>query len=261
MLSPLPPVTLDPTAPPRLGIDPGEVHVWLACVDGFADPALEARLAGIVTADERARQQRFVRPADRHVQLLARALVRVLLSSYTGVPAADWRFDAGPHGKPFLVGPTAGLPVAFNLSHTPGLVAAAFTLGAEVGVDVEHLDRRTATMDVARRFFAPAEVAALERAPAGERQETFFGFWTLKEAYLKARGLGLSVPLASFAFDLSADPPAVAFAPPIDDDPARWQFTRHTPGPHHRLAVAVERPPDGARTIRVGTVSPPSGPA
>jgi 4'-phosphopantetheinyl transferase len=254
---PLPPATLDPAAPPRLRIEPGEVHVWLAWVDRFIAPALEPRLAAIMTADERAKQQRFLRPADRHLQLVARALVRVLLSSYAGVAPADWRFGAGRYGKPFLVSPAAGLQVAFNLSHTTGLVAAAFTTGAEVGVDVERLARRTATMDVARRFFAQTEVAALERVPVGEREETFFAFWTLKEAYLKARGLGLSAPLGAFAFDLAAEPPRVSFEPPIDDRPDRWQFARRAPGPLHRLAVAVERGPGPDRVVRVGEVEPP----
>ena len=136
-------------------------------------------------------------------------------------------------------------------------MAAAFTTGAEVGVDVERLARRTATMDVARRFFAPAEVATLERVPEAAREETFFAFWTLKEAYLKARGLGLSAPLGAFAFDLSAEPPHVSFEPPIDDRPDRWQFARRAPGPLHRLAVAVERRPGPDRVIRIGEVEPP----
>ncbi len=253
----LPPVTLDPSDPPRLGIEPYEVHVWLAWAERFADPALEPRLASVMTTEERAKQQRFIRPADRLLQLIARALVRTLLSSYAGVQPADWRFGAGRHGKPFLVGPAANLQIAFNLSHTRGLVAAAFTTGAEVGVDVEGLGRRTATMDVARRFFAHTEVAALERAPETEREAMFFAFWTLKEAYLKVRGLGLSVPLGAFAFDLTTEPPRVSFEPPIDDRPDRWQFARRVPGPLHRLAVAVERRPDRDRVIRIGEVEPP----
>lgn len=231
--------------------------MWLAWADRFADPALEPRLAAIMTAEERAKQQRFIRPADRLLQLVARTLVRVLLSSYAGVPPADWRFGAGRYGKPFLAGPAADLQIAFNLSHTKGLVAAAFTAGADVGVDVERLARRTATMDVARRFFARTEVAALERAPDAAREETFFAFWTLKEAYLKARGLGLSVPLGAFAFDLATDPPRVSFEAPIDDRPDRWQFARRAPAPLHRLAVAVERRPGPGRVIRIGEVEPP----
>jgi len=256
---PLPSVVLDPAAPPRLRLAPDELHVWLAWADGFADPALEPRLAPVMTAEERVKQQRFVRPADRRLQLIARTLVRTLLSSYAGLPPAAWRFDAGPHGKPFLVGPDPDVRLAFNLSHTRGLVAAAFTTGAEVGVDVEGLDRRTATMDVARRFFARDEVAALEQAPASEREAMFYAFWTLKEAYLKVRGLGLSVPLGAFAFDLTADPPRISFEPPIDDRPDRWQFARRTPGPRHRLAVAVERRPGPDRVIRMGEVVPPAG--
>ena len=255
--SPLPSIILDPAAPPCLRLGPGEVHVWLAWADRFADPALEPRLASIMTPDERTKQQRFIRPADRLLQLLARALGRLRLPSSAGVRPADWRFDAGRYGKPFLVGPTVGLQVAFNLSHTAGLVAAAFTTGADVGVDVERLARRTAAMDVARRFFARTEVAALERVPDAGREETFFAFWPLKEAYLKARGLGLSVPLGAFAFDLAAEPPRVSFEPPLDDRPERWQFARRAPGPLHRLAVAVERGTSPDHVIRVGEVDAP----
>jgi len=253
----LPSVVLDPSAPPRLDIAPNEVHVWLAWADRFADAALDTRLGSILTAEERAKQRRFIRPSDRLLQLVARALVRTLLSSYAGVPPRAWCFDAGPHGKPYLVGPEAGRRLAFNLSHTRGLVAAAFTTGAEVGVDVEGMDRRTATMEVARRFFARAEVAALERAPANDREGMFYTFWTLKESYLKVRGLGLSVPLGAFAFDLTAEPPGISFEPPIDDRPERWQFARWTPGPRHQLALAVERGPGSDRVIRVGEVEPP----
>lgn len=253
-------VPLDPVSPVPLALAPDEVHVWCLFVEHFTDAAVDARLAAVMTPDERVRQQRFVRATDRHLQLLARALVRILLSSYTGLAPDSWRFDAGPHGKPFLVSPVPSRPISFNLSHTAGLVAAAFTVGADVGVDVEHLGRQAATTDLARRFFAPAEVAAFERTPLDRRQEMFFAFWTVKEAYLKARGLGLSVPLAGFSVDPVADPVTIAFAPPIEDRPSRWQFARHAPGPGHRLAVAVERREGRDRRIRVGQVAPPPGP-
>jgi 4'-phosphopantetheinyl transferase len=253
----LPVIVLDPAEPARLSLAPGDVHVWCLAAAEFDDPALLARLDALMTPDERARQQRLIRPTDRHLQRLARALVRVLCSSYGGLPPADWRYGTGPRGKPFLVGPEVPLPLSFNLSHTDGMVAAAFTLDAEVGVDVERLDRRPAELDVARRFFAPAEVAALEAAPETDRQELFFAFWTLKEAYIKARGLGLSIPLSKVAFDVLSDPPRVSFAPPIDDRPDRWQFIRHAPGARHRLAAAVDRR-TGQRRILTGVISPPS---
>ncbi len=256
MVTPLPPFALDPSAPPRLALAEGEVHVWCLFAERFGDAAALARLADLMTPDERARQSRFVRARDRHLQLLARALVRVLFSAYAGEPPDAWRFGTGPHGKPYLAAPALAPPLAFNLSHTEGLVAAAFTLRDEVGVDVEDLDRRAPTLDVARRFFAPSEVARLEAEPPERQTDVFFAFWTLKEAYLKARGLGLSAPLASFAFDLDADPPAIRFAPPIDDEPARWRFVRDAPSDRHRLAVAVARPAGAACHVRIGRVEP-----
>jgi 4'-phosphopantetheinyl transferase len=256
VLDDLPPFRLAPVAPPRLPLGPDEVHVWCAFADAFADEPVRTRLTAVLSDDERARMQRFVRERDRRLQMLARAMMRILLSAYSGVPPDAWRFRAGAHGKPEIASPTIEPPIGFNLSHTDGLVAAAFARCAEVGVDVEWLDRRAATADVARRFFAAAEVEHLESTPDERRTEAFFAFWTLKEAYLKARGLGLSVPLSSFAFDLDAHEPRVTFAPSLEDDQARWRFARYAPGPRHRLALAVTPPQATARRLRIGRVLP-----
>ena len=103
----------------------------------------------------------------------------------------------------------------FNLSHTDGLIACAVTIGREVGVDVEHIQRRL-THDVAGRFFAPREVDDLKALPEDEQQRVFFDYWTLKEAYIKARGFGLALPLGDFAFTLAPPaPPQIAFEPAL----------------------------------------------
>ena len=104
------------------------------------------------------------------------------------------------HGRPEILDRPAGVPdLRFNLSHTDGLIACAVTIGREVGVDVEHVGRRL-THDIAGRFFAPREVADLKSLPVAEQPRVFFDYWTLKEAYIKARGFGLALPLGDFAF-------------------------------------------------------------
>jgi 4'-phosphopantetheinyl transferase len=253
--TPLSDVRLDPTHPPRLALPDGEVHVWCLFTEGFDDPAVE-QLGAILSPDEHARHARLLRERDRRLQRLARALLRVMLSAYAGTPPAAWRFGLSEHGKPYLIEPAVHPPIGFNVSHTDGLAAVAFARLDEVGVDVEYLDRRTATTDIAHRFFAPAEVARLDRSVADDRAETFFAFWTLKEAYLKARGVGLSMPLTSFAFDLDGTSPAIGFEPPDVDAPSRWHFERHTPGARHRLAVAASRPPGSRLEVRLGCVHP-----
>ena len=253
----LSPLYLEPDSPPSLPAVADEVHVWRIDAGVWSEPAILAALEGVITDDERARIGRFVRARDRHLQLLARSVVRLLLAGYAGVPPGTLRFGAGPHGKPVVLEPRRPAVPGFNLSHTDGLVVAAIAAGPEVGVDAEAVDRRVAGLDLARRFFARAEVAALEAAPPAERVEMFFAFWTLKEAYLKARGLGLSIPLRSFAFELQpTGPDGARFAPDLEDIPDAWQFTRHRAGDRHRLAVAVRRPAGNARTIRLGEVRP-----
>ena len=195
-----------------------------------------------MSADEHARMARFIFDRDRRRFLMTRALVRSALSRYAAVAPADWTFTANAHGRPELVDRPRGVPdLRFNLSHTEGLVACAVTIGREIGVDVEHVGRRL-THDIAGRFFAPREVRDLHALPAGEQPTVFFDYWTLKEAYIKARGFGLALPLGDFAFTLSPQArPAITFEPTLDDDPATWQFVQDWPTPHHRLGLAVRR--------------------
>ena len=211
----------------------------------------------LLSEDEQARMARLVFDRDRRAFLLTRALVRTTLSRYAPVAPAEWRFLTNAHGRPEILSRSPGTPdLRFNVSHTDGLIACAVTIGREVGVDIEHLDRQL-THDVAGRFFAPAEVTALHRLPEPEQRRVFFDYWTLKEAYIKARGFGLALPLGEFAFMLNPpQPPAIAFDPSLDDDPATWQFLQAWPTPHHRLALAVRR--TGADLpVRIREIVPP----
>lgn len=202
---------------------------------------LESRL----TTDERARHARFVRAVDRDAFVISRALVRACLTMHGGLPPSAWRFAANAHGCPSVIAAQAGTPpLQFNLSHTSGLAVVAVTRGPRIGVDVEAVDR-TLRHDIAGHHFAAAEVAALRALPDDEQGLAFFDYWTLKEAYIKARGLGLAIPLGEFAFTLA--PPAsprVTFASGFDDDAARWQFWQTWATSRHRVALAIER--DGA---------------
>lgn len=212
--------------------------------------ALE-RLAALLTDDERARAARYRRPVDAALSITARALARLTLAHAARgrglrVAPARFAFGLGEHGKPEVSGPPDGLGLLFNVSHTEGLTVCAVAVAGEVeavGVDVERADRRTSHVDLARRFFAPEEAAEVEAAPEGaERVELFFRFWTLKEAYLKARGVGLGLELDSFRFRLHEGPwPLIAFAPKADDDEAGWAFAAHRGEGGHLLAAGARR--------------------
>ena len=218
------------------------VHVDLLHTDDPEAWAQHEAYRALMSADEHERMARLVFDRDRRRFLLTRALVRTTLSRYAAVPPAEWTFIANTHGRPEILDRPPGVPdLRFNLSHTDGLIACAVTVGREVGVDVEHIQRRV-THDVAGRFFAPREVTHLKALAEDEQQRVFFDYWTLKEAYIKARGFGLALPLADFAFTLAPQaPPRIAFEPALQDDPDTWQFAQDWPTPHHRLAVAVRR--------------------
>jgi 4'-phosphopantetheinyl transferase len=217
------------------------VDVWVASASSI-DPRDLSRMATVLTAGEDARGARFVRACDRDAFVLTRALIRTCLSRYGPTAPGDWRFVTNAHQCPFVAADQAGTPwLSFNVSHTDGLVALAVTRGHRVGVDVESV-ARPVLEDVPERHFAPDEVRDLRALPAAEQPHAFFDYWTLKEAYIKARGLGLALPLDQFAFTLrGAAPPSIRFAPGFEDDPARWQFWQAWPTPTHRLALVVER--------------------
>jgi 4'-phosphopantetheinyl transferase len=221
---------------------------WLAF--DAADEDAIAALAPLLDETERARAARFHFQRDRNAYLAAHALTRRTLSALFPRPAADWRFRAGPHGKPAVDHPDASRRLSFNLSHARGIVAVAVMLDHCVGVDVERVEARRLSLELADHSFAPAEAAAARAAPETERTETLFAFWTLKEAYIKAVGKGLALPLDAFAFTL--EPLAISFDARLADDPARWLFRRFRPTADHALALGIEHPAPASVTIDIG---------
>ncbi|HVU51595.1 MAG TPA: 4'-phosphopantetheinyl transferase superfamily protein [Polyangia bacterium] len=223
-----------------------EVHLWLLAAPEEADEGRAARALALLDADERARMSRFHAPEDARRYLFAHALARTALTRYAPeVPPERWRFRAGAHGRPEIADAkgAAATALRFNLSHTAGLVACAVARGRDVGVDVEHLFpprwSDEACLEIAAAHFAPAEVAALAAEPAERRRARFFEIWTLKEAYTKARGLGLALPLAGFAFDARGPDLRLRCAPSVDAEPEGWRFERLRPTPRHALALAA----------------------
>jgi 4'-phosphopantetheinyl transferase len=218
-----------------------EIHLWCADPEDVRSDRAYAAALAIITAEERQRLERFVFLRDRLLYLATRALVRTVLSRYEAVAPAAWRFTISNHGRP-EVSSQGERPLRFNLSNTNGLVVCAVVRDVEVGVDVEHVGRATAHLEVAEQFFAPAEVSALRALPRHEQHRRFCDYWTLKESYIKARGLGLTLPLDQFAFVLEPDrPPRIEIHPALRDDGESWQFVQQQPTADHLVAVCVRR--------------------
>ncbi len=228
-----------------LALNSGEVHLWLTFCAEAQDSMLAERYRALMTLAERAQCDRFHFARDRHRYLVTRALVRTVLSRYAHVTPADWRFEATPHGRPVIVNEDDGArTLSFNLTHTSDLIALAVTRGRAIGVDAENIDRG-AMLDVADRYFAPSECQGLRALPAGDQPLRFFELWTLKESYIKARGMGLSIALDRFSFDLrEAGKVSLSIEPELLDTPERWALCQLWPTPQHPLALCVERLPD-----------------
>jgi 4'-phosphopantetheinyl transferase len=199
----------------------------VVCLVGRADTdsgRLESDYRALLPGDEVARCDRFVFAEGRRQCLISRMLVRTVLSSYTSHDPAVWRFVENGYGKPAIAHPE-DCPLRFNLSHTTGLVVCAVSRSYEVGVDAEDCQRRLADESIAQHYFAPEEVASLEATLPDERPQRFLEFWTLKEAFLKAHGSGLSIPLKDFGFVLPSDQRrrSISTIPALGDANC-WQF-------------------------------------
>jgi len=225
--------------------------------ESLLDPGVLEALRGLMTKDEAERQRRFRQPRGRQEALVTRGLVRTCLSQYTGVDPQDWRFETGRHGRPEIASPAAWRHLRFNLSHTRGRVVCLVAWRIDVGVDVEAIDRGGRLLDIARRYFSISEADALLGLPASERLSRFFDYWTLKESYIKARGMGLAIPLGRFSFSIdSGTRVAIRFAPELEDEPEAWQFRLLDLPPRHRVAVALRAGRGTRMRLRIEAAAP-----
>jgi 4'-phosphopantetheinyl transferase len=228
----------------------GRIELWLVSLAGI-DAAIRREYELLLAPAELTRAQRFLLPAPRDRYLTGRALLRTRLSLYTNVPEQNWLFAENAHGRPYVVEPTEYRHVRFNLSHTNGLVACAFSAKHEIGVDIEETTRDRDFRGLASSYFAPREAADVRGRPAESQRAAFYSYWTLKEAYIKGRGMGLAIPLDSFWFDLKVDPPALRCTDRCADDPTQWQFRQMLPTDRHQLAVGLRAAPGVPLDIRV----------
>jgi 4'-phosphopantetheinyl transferase len=228
-----------PPSPHRL--DANQTHIWHAELPQLnahgQHPAMD-----LLSPPERAQHARFHFEKDRHCYLVTRCLVRTVLSRYMPqIAPQDWVFKPGAYGRPQIANlQPAAQALRFNLSHCDGLVVLAITAGREVGIDCENTNRH-APLEVADHFFSPREAQALRSLPAAEQAWRFWELWTFKESYIKARGMGVSLPLAQFSVDLTTPAQVAISFDGIVDEPAVWQLWQYKPGPHHLVALCLQR--------------------
>ena len=216
-------------------------HVWCSNLD---DTFLEeGEWTGLLNADElqRARRFRFARDCRRFAA--GRTTLRMLLAGYLEDEPAKLSFHYSDHGKPGLAGAHQNSRLKFNVSHSGNVAIFAFVLDRNVGVDIERVHTDIEVDAVAQRFFSPYERLALAALPASEKYLGFFNCWTRKEAFVKAVGQGLSLPLENFDVSLTPREPARLLATrPEAREAERWAMIAPGIQPEHVAAVVVEGP-------------------
>lgn len=219
-----------------------EVHLWYARDEEITDNDLLTEYCNLLSEEERIQQQRFYFQRHRHQYLVTRALVRYVLSLYVDAISPDrWIFGKNEYNKPYIKNNSLQLPLNFNLSHTEKMIVLAVALENNIGVDVEFMLRRTAHLDIAERYFSKSEFQELRTLPIEQQKERFFDLWTLKEAYIKACGMGLAIPLDHFSYSFpGAGEVQILFDPNRDDHPRYWGFWQIKPNKTHVASLAVQ---------------------
>jgi 4'-phosphopantetheinyl transferase len=221
-----------------LGLPDDEVHLWIANPEGPDLPAVLRSWRHLLSGSEKERSAKFLSQRARDYFLLTRAMVRIILSRYSNTDPQDWTFTANRFGRPQIQGPVS-TKIRFNISHTDGMIVCAVRKTCDVGVDVENLARITEALELAGRFFTASEVDQLKTASAEHLNRYFLRLWTLKEAFVKAIGHGLSTPLNSCSFDIMGWPEIVFSTNNTTYERSRWLFYVREPSVSHVLSVAL----------------------
>jgi 4'-phosphopantetheinyl transferase len=206
--------------------------------------------------NEREQLERFAVDRIRLEYLVTRSLCRTTLSRYADVAPNDWRFTTNAWGRPKIATPAATPGLRFNLSNTRKLVACVVTLECDAGIDVEGPDWVGETAVIADQFFAAAEKHVLQLIPVAAQRRRFLELWTLKESYIKARGMGLSIPLDKFSIDVESRPIRICFDDGFEDTPDDWQFELFEPDQEHLIAVGIRRGTRRDMHVRLHELAP-----
>lgn len=220
-------------------MSPNEVHIWSLSVERFdkTDLTLE-----ILSDEERLKLGTYAFENDKNKFLATRYLVRTTLSKYFAkISPQDWAFESTHFGRPYIANATAPATLNFNLAHSGNLVICGISAGPEFGVDIENTRHPVDVLQLSQRFFSKEEHACLAAMSPSDLREQFFKYWTLKESYIKARGLGLQIQLTDFSFDLE-DPERIRVNFDLEDNSERWKFKLLTFDQNYQAAVALASP-------------------
>jgi 4'-phosphopantetheinyl transferase len=219
-----------------------EVHVYLAFSNKHSDPDLLAWYRTLLSGEELEKYKSFKFGQDRDLYLTTHGLVRTALSRYSEVTPDRWVFQYNPFGRPEIAQSDGNSQLRFSISRTDEMVVCLIVFSIDAGIDVEKIRKLDDMETLSENILTHPEILNLRSLPVSEQVEGFFTFWTLKEAYIKARGEGLSLPLNRFSFYFDAKSGIrISVDPELQDIPSDWQFTTFRPAPSHAMAVALHR--------------------
>ena len=220
-----------------------EIQVWYVTPQTFSDVATQHKLRSWLSESELTAHKAFRFEHDQQTYLVAHAFLRATLACYTGVNPANLQFQTNPFNKPYIAAPLEALGLHFNLSHTAGIVALALTKLGPVGIDAESTPPAKNVSDIAIDILTSSEYANLMQHNSADRLSRLMKYWTLKEAFVKATGIGLTYGLQTFEFDLDAQPqPLIRFLSPTDTHASDWKFQQIVLPSGHILAIACHQP-------------------
>lgn len=235
-------------------LNSNDVHVWLVCLDDFDLEETKLAVLPWLTARELQRYERLQFEEHRHQLLASRLFTRTILSRYCAeVKKESWHFSINKHGRPDIDALASGVPdvkLSFNLSHSRGMAAIALSAAGDVGVDIEECQRPRRVEKIFQRYFSKQEQQDLQNKTSAAQLSYFYQLWTLKEAYIKACGKGLAIPLDHFNFRVTGQDIEISFAALREDNAKNWQFwqsdelspaQRSVTEPAEKFRIAVAR--------------------
>ena len=231
----------------QMRIEKSEIHLWQLEQADFELSSLQSECLAWLTETELKRFQRYQFDRHRKQLLLGRVLMRTALSSYdTTISPAAWNFTPNQYGKPAISEEQNLASLYFNLSHSAEKVVLAVSRFKDIGIDVECARKPRRIAAIAQRYFSDREVAQLLVLPQDQQQSRFYDLWTLKEAYIKACGMGLAIPLQHFSYGFAGDDGlTVEFDAQRNDVEAAWQFWQLSAGSDFKMAVAAKTGKEG----------------
>lgn len=213
-----------------------ECHLWFIEDQAITASSLLQHYQTLLSSEEQKQHLRFHFQQDRHQYLITRSHLRSILSLYyPKILPEEWHFQKNYYGKPYIANSIDGHPIFFNVSHTNGLIVVLIATKDHIGVDAEYLKRDNNIIDLASNVFSPSENEFFQNLPPEQQPRNFFLLWTLKEAYIKARGVGIKLPMTDLIYHNKEQ------SVELHNKENHWQFWSIEPNQDYQVSVALSK--------------------